>query len=283
MLSTLFAHLRQQWMGALALFLVLTGGVAYAADTVFSSDIVDGEVKAEDIATAAVRTQELGTNQIRSADVRDDTLAGGGLSGADIALDTLTSEDIAENTVHTNDILNATVLDKDLADGSVRSPEVLDDSLTGADIAADAVGPTEIADNSVTPAKLAVAATFINAPIFTNFDLPITCDGRPPEWYNVGSNSHNAVGFYRDPSGIVHLRGLALNCAAFGTPIFNLPAGYRPARSEHLVGLLDLQGGVVAVRVAPSGDVIAPVANTALVSLDGLTFRCGPAGQDTCP
>ena len=125
--------------------------------------------------------------------MRDDTLAGGGLTGADIAVNTLTSDDIAESTVHTNDILDATVLSKDLADGSVRSSEVLDDSLTGADIAADAVGSTEIADNSVTPAKLAVGATFINAPIFTNFDLPITCDGRPPEWYNLGANPHNAV------------------------------------------------------------------------------------------
>ena len=121
-------------VSTVTLLLVLTGGVAYAADTVFSSDIVDGEVKAEDIATAAVRTQELGTNQIRSADVRDDTLAGGGLTGADIALDTLTSDEIAENTVHTNDILDATVLSKDLADGSVRTSEVLDNSLTGADI-----------------------------------------------------------------------------------------------------------------------------------------------------
>ena len=39
--SRVLVHLRRQWMGALALFLVLTGGVAYAADTVFSTDIVN--------------------------------------------------------------------------------------------------------------------------------------------------------------------------------------------------------------------------------------------------
>jgi len=63
MLSSLVAHVRQQWMGALALFLVLTGGIAYAANTVFSRDIVN--------------------NQIRSVDVRNER-AGGGLTGADI-------------------------------------------------------------------------------------------------------------------------------------------------------------------------------------------------------
>ena len=30
--SKFFVHLRRQWMGALALFLVLTGGVAYARE-----------------------------------------------------------------------------------------------------------------------------------------------------------------------------------------------------------------------------------------------------------
>ena len=52
MLAKLFAHLRQQWMGALALFLLLASGTAYAANTVFSSDIVDGRSRPP-ISTAA--------------------------------------------------------------------------------------------------------------------------------------------------------------------------------------------------------------------------------------
>jgi len=39
-------------MAALALFLVVAGGTAYAANTVFSSDIVDGEVRNPDLADA---------------------------------------------------------------------------------------------------------------------------------------------------------------------------------------------------------------------------------------
>ena len=92
--SRLAALMRAQWAGLLALFLVIAGGTAYAADTIGSSDIIDesilsqdiknGDVKASEIGTAAVLTAEVGNNQIRSADVRDDTLAGGGLTGADI-------------------------------------------------------------------------------------------------------------------------------------------------------------------------------------------------------
>src|SRR5262245_4501911 len=97
--SKFFACLRRQWAGFLALFLVLTGGVAYAANTVFSSDIVDGqvktadigngEVKIADIAAGAVATDEIGTNQVRSVDVRDDSLTRGGLTEADLASDSV--------------------------------------------------------------------------------------------------------------------------------------------------------------------------------------------------
>lgn len=53
MVGKLLAQLRQQWMGGLALFLVLTSGGAYALaghNTVFSDDIVNGEVTGKDVA-----------------------------------------------------------------------------------------------------------------------------------------------------------------------------------------------------------------------------------------
>jgi hypothetical protein len=66
MASKLFAHLRRQWMGALALFLVLTGGTAVALDghnTVFSDDIVNHQVKAKDLVKpGAVKSAGLPTN-----------------------------------------------------------------------------------------------------------------------------------------------------------------------------------------------------------------------------
>ncbi len=80
-----FAHLRQQWLGAMALFLVLAGGVAYGANTVFSSDIVNGEVKTVDLADQAVTTIKIKNNEVRGADVADDTLSGGGLTAVDLA------------------------------------------------------------------------------------------------------------------------------------------------------------------------------------------------------
>jgi hypothetical protein len=87
-------------MATIAVFGVLGGGAAYAANTIGSSDIINGQVKSVDI----------GTNQVESADVRDDTLSGGGLGAAD------------------------------LGPHSVRSNEVANDSLTGTDIAESSLG-----------------------------------------------------------------------------------------------------------------------------------------------
>jgi hypothetical protein len=47
--ARLRAHLRAQWAGLLALALVLAGGTAYAANTVFTQDIVNGQVRPVDL------------------------------------------------------------------------------------------------------------------------------------------------------------------------------------------------------------------------------------------
>ena len=61
-------------MATLAVVLVVAGGTAYAANTIFSTDIVNGEVKSVDI----------GTGQVQAIDVKND-----GLTGDDIAEPTL--------------------------------------------------------------------------------------------------------------------------------------------------------------------------------------------------
>jgi hypothetical protein len=55
-----WSHLRSQWIGALALFLAISGGSAYALaghNTVFSDDIVNRQVKKPDLADASVTSR----------------------------------------------------------------------------------------------------------------------------------------------------------------------------------------------------------------------------------
>ncbi len=100
-------------MSTLAAFFALAGGAAYAANTVFSSDIVD--------------------NQVYSADVRNDTLSGGGLGGIDIANDAITTLDVRDDTQGFGGLFA-----QDLAAGSVRGSEVQDGGLKDEDIAKSA-------------------------------------------------------------------------------------------------------------------------------------------------
>jgi hypothetical protein len=54
----------------LALAIAISTGGAYAADTVFSTDIVDGEVKTPDIASSAVDSSKVATNSLTAVDIR---------------------------------------------------------------------------------------------------------------------------------------------------------------------------------------------------------------------
>ncbi len=75
-------------MSTLAVFAVL-GGTAYAANTVFSTDIVN--------------------NQVYSQDVRDDTLTNGGLAAVDLKAGSVRSAEVANNSLEGVDIDESTL------------------------------------------------------------------------------------------------------------------------------------------------------------------------------
>jgi hypothetical protein len=78
-------------MSTLAVILVVGGGTAYAANTVFSGDIVDGQVKTADLGDAAVASTKLGGGAVTS-----DKVADASLKGRDVLDDTLKGADIDE-------------------------------------------------------------------------------------------------------------------------------------------------------------------------------------------
>lgn len=56
-------------MATVAIVLAVGGGAAYAANTVFSSDIVDGEVRSVDLANNSVRTAKIADGQVTAGDL----------------------------------------------------------------------------------------------------------------------------------------------------------------------------------------------------------------------
>jgi len=94
-------HIRSHAVGYVAIFLFAMSGTATAltgSNTVFSDDIVNGEVKSQDI----------GNNQVRSVDVADDSTAFA-LTGADVADGSLSGQEIAGNTLTGDDVNESTL------------------------------------------------------------------------------------------------------------------------------------------------------------------------------
>src|SRR5919197_3055577 len=101
------SHLRGNVVGYIALFFVLTGGTATALDgsnTVFSDDIVNGEVKAGDLAGRSVTGGKIRDGQVGNPDLAADAVTGEevadfSLTGADVFDNSLTGADVNESTL----------------------------------------------------------------------------------------------------------------------------------------------------------------------------------------
>lgn len=91
------------------------------------------------------------------------------------------------------------------------------------------------------------------------------------DYATSGDTNWGPTAYYKGTDGRVYLRGLA-RAGTCGTAIFNLPAGYRPAKYRTFSSVsMDL---FVRVNIAPNGDVIAVAGcNNSWVSLDGISFR----------
>ena len=103
----------------LALTIALGTGTAYAANTVFSTDIVDGEVKTVDLANNGVTTAKITNNQVYSGDVRDDTLLNGGLTSLDLAANSVTSDEILNESISHNDLASGSVGQFEIGSGAI--------------------------------------------------------------------------------------------------------------------------------------------------------------------
>jgi len=139
----------------------------------------------------------------------------------------------------------------------------------------------DLAGGSVDAAKLDTPAEF------TSLGLPDAfggCGAVGDSWASLSPDVNNTVSYYRDPAGIVHLRGVAIKCNfALNTGLV-LPAGFRPGKNEIFAPLFS-DAGVSRLNIESSG-IVSPSPISApgsWVSLDGISFRCAPSGQDGCP
>jgi hypothetical protein len=114
-------------IACIALFVAL-GPSAYAvANTVFSTDIVDGEVKTPDLANLAVNNAKLGPNAVATGKVVDGSLG---------------TADLADGAVGTSKIADGAVTGAKIANAPSGSDDVNADLLDGVDSSALMRAPT---------------------------------------------------------------------------------------------------------------------------------------------
>jgi hypothetical protein len=121
-------------VSTLCLFLVVAGGTAYAANTVLSTDIVDGEVKTPDLANVAVTNAKVATNAVSAGKLASSAVTNGKIAG-----NAVTSGKVADGTLTGADIAVDSIGSADLAPGSVGTSELANESVSFAKIGLDAI------------------------------------------------------------------------------------------------------------------------------------------------
>ncbi len=258
MLSRLSSHVRHNVVGYLALFFALSGTALGANAAIKVGDPASGDLTGTypgpTIAPNKVDSGKVLNNSLTAADLAAGAVVGG------------TGGTVQDNTLSTEDVLNQ--------------------SLTADDLAAGSVGTSELGDGAVTPAKL-------NAGLqFTDSGLPLflgDCSAVPHGWYafaDTAALTSGEVSYARDAFGIVHLHGVAVNCSAPNDLVFTLPPGFRPKNNPIFPGLDYNNPALNQITINTDGDVfVYPVAGgrSVIPSLEGVTFRCWPSGQNGCP
>ena len=237
----------------LALTIALGTGGAYAANTVFSTDIVDGEVKNADIGGNQVTTTKIKAGNVMNTDIGPDAVDGSKILDAAIA-----NADLASGAVNGASVLDESLTSSDLATDSVNATEIADNSIDGGEIVNESLGAGELAAGSVTASELASNAV-------TSGDVA-----------NNSISTADLVGIDLNPGHVGFSAGAVPNgrCEQIDLAVGGAVAG----QSVIINTLGAMQEGVVfyGKRVPSAGHVTADLCNfsgTTMDAIDNLAIR----------
>jgi hypothetical protein len=177
------------------------------------------------------------------------------------------------------------------AANTIGSADVINESLRSQDLKNDTVTGDDVLESSLTQGT---TWRLVGTPGQPAFGDHVNC-----RWENY-DGVHSSAAFTRDAAGFVHLKG-TLHPQRVGLEycdgrpelnrsVFVLPPGYRPQRREWM----PVVGGKPELSVYIDGPKLTepPAGSVSIdgnldlleyVSIDGVSFRCAPAGVNGCP
>lgn len=133
----------------LALVVALGAGGAYAAGSVKSKDIVDGQVKAVDMHRNAVGSSTIKDRSVSAAD-----LGAGSVSTTSVQDGAIKAENLGAGSVSTANVKDGSLQESDLATGSIGTFAIRDGGVVGADLGNNSVTTAKLQDGQVQTADL---------------------------------------------------------------------------------------------------------------------------------
>lgn len=171
------------------------------------------------------------------------------------------------NSVGTKQLQNGAVSNSKLENNAVTSSKVKNRSLTGADINASTLGKVPSAAH----------ADHVTGPEAWH---EIGASGNPTfasNWTNADPPDEQTAAFYKDPFGVVHLKGIVTATSGAGAVIFTLPIGYRPPKGDLFPSYVHGGGSTYEqlgyLSVLASGDVRWNGTVPGSASLSSIQFR----------
>jgi hypothetical protein len=233
-------------LATLAFFGVLTGGVAYAANTIGSADIIDGSILTQDIKNGQVTKDDLAADAVRTGKVLDESLTGHDIQddtigGADVnetLLDPLTAPQIQDESLTGHDIQDDTIGGADVNE-SLLDPmgpgQIKDESLTGHDIQDNTVGGADVNESLLD--GVPYASTFASHDP-ADFTLPAAVVNTPGAWVQVIYTGDHSGSFGETGGAVIHV---PVPGRVYATASLN----FHPNHLGTVVGRVECQLGLV--------------------------------------